>query len=99
MGKSSIYFRICRSVYMGLLVVVLCFALVACSTPATSQPDPELAAAAMEGSETGAAVGVLTSPPAMSVYKWIGQALLQILINTKIDIKVDASTDAQKAPQ
>ena len=95
MGKSSIYFRICRSVYMGLLVVVLCFALVACSTPATSQPDPELAAA-MEGSETGAAVGVLTSPPAMSVYKWIGQALLQIPINTKIDVKVDATGESQK---
>lgn len=50
--------------------------------PADDPPiDPE--------AETGAAVGLLVSPASRSVLTWAGQVLLQMITNTRIDIKLD----------
>ena len=70
------------------LVLAIALALSACaaSPPAADMPiDPE--------AETGAAVGLLVSPASRSVLTWAGQVLLQMITNTRIDIKLDHNTN------
>jgi|GEM_PF-7064928 len=59
----------------------------AASTPATAAIDADLAEA-MEGSETGAAVGLLTSPITTRILRWLGQVVLQAVTNTTLQIQM-----------
>ena len=45
--------------------------------------------------ETAPAVGLLTRPLSLRVLRWMGQATLQLITNTRIDLKIDATTKPQ----
>jgi hypothetical protein len=45
--------------------------------------------------ETAPAVGLLTRPLSLRVLRWMGQAALQLITNTRIDLKIDATTKPQ----
>ena len=56
---------------------------------APAPPDPtDTLAADLEGSETGAAVGLLTRPLTYRVMRWIGQLVMQAVANTTVQIQM-----------
>jgi hypothetical protein len=84
------------------LTLALCLTLSACTTTPTAPPAPPIAAAQapappdptdtlaadLEGSETGAAVGLLTRPVTHRVMRWIGQLVMQAVTNTTVQIQM-----------
>lgn len=78
-----------------------CTALLLCAalTHGCAQPQPAAQAQAPDTADDAAdADGIGGATAQAAAARWLGKAVLQLISNTRIDIKVDGQSTTQQAP-